>query len=65
MKEITISELLEKKKSLEEELNSCISKFEIEVGVKVSSIWDSRTYVKPNVTSRCFDGPNIHVNLGL
>ena len=65
MKEITISELLEKKKSLEEKLNSCISKFETEVGVKVKSIWDSRTYVEPNVTSQCLDDPNIHVNLGL
>ena len=65
MKEMTVAELLKKKRALEETLNSCIDRFEVETGVKVSNICNYGKYIQSNLTAESIKVPDIHIFLDL
>lgn len=64
MEEMTISELLSKKKDLEERLSLIIRKFEEDTKIEISSIYSLRKHIHSNLMGD-IKVPDIYINLKL
>ena len=64
MKEMTVAELLKKKKNLEERLNLIFRKFETDTGIEIKNIYSLRKYIHSDLTGD-IKVPDIHINLEL
>lgn len=64
MKEMTVAELLKKKKNLEERLNLIFRKFETDTGIEIKNIYNLRKYIHSDLTGD-IKVPDIHINLEL
>ena len=65
MKEITVKELLEKRRVLEKEVNSLLRNFELETGVNINNVYNHRGITEDEVSKEFSRAPKVYISLDL